>query len=148
MVARLQSLMFALVRRILLAMTKPEFFGIEPLPTAAPMVYVLAYESLTDLAMLDIATERGALPRPRQSLASFGIPERQRYFFLARPVGRLLQRNLMKTYPRMLLRLDTYFRYTRREDLCLVPVSVFWSRAPAKERSVWRIMLSENWTLT
>ena len=148
MIARLRSLMFALVRRILLAMTKPEFRGIETLPTGAPMVYVLAYQSLTDLAMLDIATERSALPRPRLSLAPFGIPERQRYFFLARPIGRLLQRNLMKTYPPMLLRLQTYFRYTRREDLCLVPVSVFWSRAPAKERSFWRIMLSENWTIT
>ncbi|MCI0479075.1 hypothetical protein L0Y59_00830, partial [Candidatus Uhrbacteria bacterium] len=148
MIDRLKGVIFAIVRRLLLSMTKPQTRGVDALPSGTPMVYVLANRSLTDLAMLDIATDVHALPRPRTSLAPHGVPERQRYFFLARGTGGLFQRNLMRSYPRRLQRLQTYFRYTRRADLCLVPVSVFWSRAPSKERSLIRVMLSEDWTLT
>jgi len=148
MIDRLKGVIFAVVRRLLVWMTKPQTRGGDALPAGAPMVYVLAHRSLTDLAMLDIAAEVNGLPRPRTSLAPHGVPERQRYFFLARGTGGLLQRNLMRSYPRRLQRLQTYFRYTRREDLCLVPVSVFWSRAPSKERSLIRVLLSEDWTLT
>ncbi len=54
----------------------------------------------------------------------------------------------MRTYSKRMLRLQRYFRDTRKADISLVPVSVFWSRAPNKERSVIRVLLSEDWTVT
>ena len=98
--------------------------------------------------MLDIVADANNLPRPRAALTDHGIPERHRFFFLNRPSGFLLRRNLMRTYSKRMLRLQRYFRDTRKADISLVPVSVFWSRAPNKERSVIRVLLSEDWTVT
>ena len=35
-----------------------------------------------------------------------------------------------------------------RFDIDLVPVSIFWGRAPQKEVSVWRLLFTEDWVLT
>ena len=129
-------------------MTEPTALGTETLPPHLRVVYVLSNRSLTDLVMLDIVAEANDLPRPRAPLTDQGIPERHRFFFLNRPSGFLLRRNLMRTYSKRMLRLQRYFRDTRKADISLVPVSVFWSRAPNKERSVIRVLLSEDWTVT
>jgi glycerol-3-phosphate O-acyltransferase len=148
MLDRLKNLSFAVVRRVLLWMTKPGALGMETLPSHLRVVYVLNNRSLTDLVMLDIVAAANDLPRPRAALTDQGIPERHRFFFLNRPSGFLLRRNLMRTYSKRFLRLQRYFRDTRKADINLVPVSVFWSRAPNKERSVIRVLLSEDWTVT
>jgi glycerol-3-phosphate O-acyltransferase len=148
MLDRLKGLSFAIVRRTLLWLTKPSALGTETLPPHLRVVYVLNNRSLTDLVMLDIVTRANNLPRPRDALTDQGIPERHRFFFLNRPTGFLIRRNLMRTYSKRLLRLQRYFRDTRKADISLVPVSVFWSRAPNKERSVIRVLLSEDWTAT
>ena len=129
-------------------MTEPNALGTETLPPHPRIVYVLNNRSLTDLVMLDIVTDANNLPRPRAPLTDQGIPEHHRFFFLNRPSGFLLRRNLMRTYSKRMLRLQRYFRDTRKADISLVPVSVFWSRAPNKERSVIRVLLSEDWTVT
>lgn len=148
MLDRLKGLSFAIVRQALFWMTKPSALGIETLPPHLRVVYVLNNRSLTDLVMLDIVTRANNLPPPRAPLTDQGIPERHRFFFLNRPTGFLIRRNLMRTYSKRLLRLQRYFRDTRKADISLVPVSVFWSRAPNKERSVIRVLLSEDWTAT
>ncbi len=148
MLDRLKNLSFSLVRRLLLWSTEPSALGTETLPPHQRVVYVLNNRSLTDLVMLDIVTEANNLPRPRAALTDQGIPERHRFFFLNRPSGFLIRRNLMRTYSKRMLRLQRYFRDTRKADISLVPVSVFWSRAPNKERSVIRVLLSEDWTAT
>jgi glycerol-3-phosphate O-acyltransferase len=148
MIDRLKALSFAIVKRALEWLTEPAALGLETLPAHERIVYVLNSRSLTDLVMLDIVTAASDLPRPRESLISQGIPERHRFFFLNRPSGVLLRRNLMRTYSKRLLRLQRYFRDTRKADISLVPVSVFWSRAPNKERSLIRVLLSEDWTVT
>ena len=145
---RLKALSFDVVERTLRWMATPSALGTETLPPHLRVVYVLNSRSLTDLVMLDIVTQTNDLPRPRASLTRQGIPERRRFFFLNRPSGFLLRRNLMRTYSKRLLRLQRYFRDTRKADICLVPVSVFWSRAPNKERSLIRVLLSEDWTVT
>jgi glycerol-3-phosphate O-acyltransferase len=148
MLDRLKGFSFAIVRRTLFWMTEPSALGIETLPPHLRVVYVLNNRSLTDLVMLDIVARTNGLPQPRASLVDQGIPERHRFFFLNRPSGFLLRRNLMRTYSKRLLRLQRYFRDARKADISLVPVSVFWSRAPNKERSVIRVLLSEDWTAT
>ena len=148
MLDRLKGLSFAIVRRALEWLSEPAALGLDTLPSHERIVYVLNTRSLTDLVMLDLVTQANDLPRPRDSLTEHGIPERHRFFFLNRPSGFLLRRNLMRTYSERLLRLQGYFRDTRKADISLVPVSVFWSRAPNKERSMIRVLLSEDWTVT
>ena len=148
MLDRLKGLSFAIVRRALDWLTDPSALGLDTLPSHERIVYVLNNRSLTDLVMLDLITAKNDFPRPRDSLVEHGIPERRRFFFLNRPSGFLLRSNLMRTYSQRLLRLQGYFRDTRKADISLVPVSVFWSRAPNKERSLIRVLLSEDWTVT
>ena len=148
MLDRLKGLSFAIVRRALDWLTEPSALGLDTLPSHERIVYVLNNRSLTDLVMLDLITAKNDFPRPRDSLVEHGIPERRRFFFLNRPSGLLLRSNLMRTYSQRLLRLQGYFRDTRKADITLVPVSVFWSRAPNKERSLIRVLLSEDWTVT
>ncbi len=148
MLDRLKDLSFGLVRALLSWMTRPSVRGTELLDPSAVIVYVLPTRSLTDLVMLDIVTKRAGLPRPREPLADHGIAEQRRFFFLARATGGLIQRDLMRTYSERLLRLQPYFRGVRDINIQLVPVSIFWSRAPNKEKSLIRVLLSENWTLT
>jgi glycerol-3-phosphate O-acyltransferase len=145
---RLKGFSFAIVRSVLAWMTKPKALGSETLPPHSRIVYVLNSRSLTDLVMLDIVTRANGLPRPGDPLTGEGFPEQRRFFFLNRPTGALLRRNQMRTYSKRLLRLQRYFRDTRKADISLVPVSVFWSRAPNRERSVVRVLLSEDWTVT
>ncbi len=148
MLDRLKGFSFAVVRRILQWLTEPSALGIDALPPHERIVYVLNNRSLTDLVMLDIVAGVHALPRPRASLVGQGIPQRRRFFFLNRPTGLLPRRNLVRRYSKRLLRLQAYFGDIRRADISLVPVSIFWSRAPNKERSVIRVLLSEDWTFT
>ncbi len=109
MLDRLKGLSFAIVRRTLLWMTHPSALGSETLPPHLRVVYVLNSRSLTDLVMLDIVTQANNLPRPREALTDQGIPERHRFFFLNRPTGFLIRRNLMRTYSKRMLRLQTVF---------------------------------------
>ncbi|HEY6598492.1 MAG TPA: glycerol-3-phosphate 1-O-acyltransferase PlsB [Pseudomonadales bacterium] len=148
MLDRLKGLSFAIVRWALTWMTAPNTLGAETLPPHTRIVYVLNTRSLTDLVMLDIVTRAHNLPGPREPLTEHGIPERYRFFFLNRPTGFPLRRNSMRTYSKRLLRLQGYFRDTRKADISLVPVSIFWSRAPDRERSLIRVLLSEDWTVT
>jgi glycerol-3-phosphate O-acyltransferase len=148
MLDRLKGLSFALVRSVLAWVTRPALLGIESMPPHQRIIYVLSSRSLTDLVMLDIVTAANRLPRPRDSLTDQGIAEQRRFFFLRRPTGGLLRRNQMRTYSKRLLRLQRYVRGARQADICLVPVSVFWSRAPDREHSFIRVLLSEDWTVT
>ena len=148
MLDRLKGLSFTVVRWALTWMTAPNTLGTETLPSHTRIVYVLNTRSLTDLVMLDIVTRAHNLPGPRAPLTEHGIEEQHRFFFLNRPTGYLLRRNLMRTYSKRLLRLQRYFRDTRKADISLVPVSIFWSRAPNRERSLIRVLLSEDWTVT
>ena len=148
MIDRLKGLSFALVRRMLGWITRPTVLGVESMPPHQRVIYVLPSRSLTDLVMLDIVTAANGLPHPRDALTDQGIPEQRRFFFLRRPTGGLLRRNQMRTYSKRLMRLQRYVREVRHADICLVPVSVFWSRAPNKENSLIRVLLSEDWTVT
>jgi glycerol-3-phosphate O-acyltransferase len=147
MMEPLRRLVFSLVRAILRALTKPVALGADQVARDLPVCYVLNQRSLTDLVMLDIVASREGLPGPREPLMDTGLFERRRFFFLNRSTGRF-GRQSMRTYSTRLLRLQESVRAARGANVHLVPVSIFWSRAPNKERSLIRVLLSENWAVT
>jgi glycerol-3-phosphate O-acyltransferase len=89
-----------------------------------PVCYVLERESKPDLAVLSIVCASLKLPSPDRACFAMG----------AHP-------------PRHLVQLVAAAAADPRFDADLVPVAIFWGRAPRKEASVWRLLFAEDWAL-
>jgi glycerol-3-phosphate O-acyltransferase len=111
-----------------------------------PICYVLERESLSDLLVLQDLCVRAGLPRPSRRLVLGNISERRSLFALERSGGVFRQRVDRRTPP-VLTALVTAASEDATLDLDLVPVGIFWGRAPQKEGSWFRLLLSENWAL-
>jgi glycerol-3-phosphate O-acyltransferase len=100
-----------------------------------PVCYVLERESQTDLAVLSIVCAALHLPRPDKA-----------YFELIRPAGLFTFRHAARA-PRHLVQLVAAAAAHPDVDADLVPVAIFWGRAPHKEASLWRLLFAEDWML-
>ncbi|MGH8201680.1 MAG: glycerol-3-phosphate 1-O-acyltransferase PlsB [Steroidobacteraceae bacterium] len=112
----------------------------------AAVCYLLERRSVTDLAILQRACVRLKLPRPRKRLLP-GSPDLRSYFYLSRPRGfwdERLDRRPPPQLEQMLAALDADSNF----DIELVPVALYWGRAPQREASWIRLLLVENWALT
>ncbi|MHB8475039.1 MAG: glycerol-3-phosphate 1-O-acyltransferase PlsB [Steroidobacteraceae bacterium] len=99
-----------------------------------PVCYVLERESETDLAVLSNVCTQLDLPRPGRA-----------HFALILPKS-LLGRHAVRA-PRILVQLVAAAAADPQFDVDLVPVAIFWGRAPHKEASVWRLFFAEDWVL-
>jgi len=100
-----------------------------------PVCYVLERESQTDLAVLSIVCAALRLPRPDKA-----------YFELIRPAGLFTRRHAARA-PRHLVQLVAAAAAHPDVDADLVPVAIFFGRAPHKEASLWRLLFAEEWVL-
>ncbi|HVS78233.1 MAG TPA: glycerol-3-phosphate 1-O-acyltransferase PlsB [Steroidobacteraceae bacterium] len=124
----------------------PEDIPVRLQSRAAAVCYVLERRSITDLAVLQRACVRLKLPRPRKRLLGESSDLRS-YFPLSRPRGfwdERLDRRPPPQLEQMLAALDAHPEL----DIDLVPVAVYWGRAPQREGSWFRLLLVENWALT
>jgi glycerol-3-phosphate O-acyltransferase len=107
----------------------------------AAVCYVLERRSITDLAILQRACVRLRLPRPGKRLLAKS--DLRSYFYLSRPRGfwdERLDRRPPPQLEQMLAALDA----DPGLDIEIVPVAVYWGRAPQREASWIRLMLSEG----
>jgi len=111
-----------------------------------PVCYVLERESQTDLAVLSMVCARLNLPSPERRLLIGGRRADKAYFELIRPAGLFTTRNAVRP-PRYVLQLVAAAAAHPQFDLDLVPVAIFWGRAPHKEASLWRLLFAEDWVL-
>ena len=119
-----------------------------------PVCYVLGRYSSLDEMILQRACARAGLPRPGnrlllpQSAARGAAPRPRSLFALSRRVGfwrTRLDRRPSPTLRELLAELQRDDAF----DVTLVPVAVYWGRAPQRERLSWfRLLLSEDWGLT
>jgi glycerol-3-phosphate O-acyltransferase len=116
------------------ATIKPEDIADTLAVRARPVCYVLENESHSDLAVLDDACARLGMPRPDHCFA------------LARQSSFLGLRSRSRA-PRHLVQLVDSAAREPGFDLDLVPVTIFWGRAPQKEQSLWRLLFAEDWVL-
>jgi glycerol-3-phosphate O-acyltransferase len=100
-----------------------------------PLCYVLERESRTDLAVLSMVCATLRLPRPDKA-----------YFELIRPAGLFTTRPAARA-PRYLVQLVAAAAARPEADVDLIPVAIFWGRAPHKEASLWRLLFAEDWVL-
>jgi glycerol-3-phosphate O-acyltransferase len=111
-----------------------------------PVCYVLEAKSFTDLALLQNACVRLKLARPKKRLFA-QAPELRSFFYLSRPRGFWDERRDRRA-PAFLLRLIEVLKANPDVDVDLIPVAVFWGRAPQKEGSWLRLLVVEEWAIT
>jgi len=143
-----ERLLLPLVRRLVALWVRPSVLpddlgdGVDP---RRRVVYVLEKRSVVDLAVLDyVCTERGLTaplaPADPEALRS------HRVLFLERRAG-LFGMRIDRRMPAELRELSEAAARDPAFDADLVPVSLFWGRAPGRERSWFRLLVAEGWDI-
>src|SRR5580692_10713226 len=128
------------------AAVKPEDAGAAIAARPRPVCYVLERESQTDLAVLSMVCAKLGLPSPERRMAVGERRADKAYFELMRPPGLFTTRRATRA-PRYLVQLVAAAAAHSQLDVDLVPVAIFWGRAPHKEASLWRLLFAEDWAL-
>jgi glycerol-3-phosphate O-acyltransferase len=111
-----------------------------------PVCYVLERESRADFAVLNGICAQHNLPRPESRLTIGGRRSARACFELLRRPRLFRTRNAARA-PRQLVQLVTAAAAHPDFDLDLVPVAIYWGRAPHREMSWWRLLFAEDWIL-
>jgi len=109
-----------------------------------PVLYLLEVGGLADRTALDLICREHGLPRPGDDLLYAGVAERSSVDVLKRRQGAMFRQHRAWMSPR-LGRLVAAATKEGAEDLQIVPVAVYWGRAPERESSFWRLFYTENW---
>jgi glycerol-3-phosphate O-acyltransferase len=125
---------------------EPADIGVRLRDSAAPVCYVLERRSAVDLAVLRALCARSRLPRPGRRLLGASAAAGRAAFALERPVG-IWRTRLDRRMPAQLAALIDAVHAEAGVDVALVPVGIYWGRAPQKERSLIRLWLSEDWAI-
>jgi glycerol-3-phosphate O-acyltransferase len=125
---------------------KPEAAVVAIAARPRPVCYVLERESHTDFAVLNSVCAEHNLPRPMRRLMMGGKRADRAYFELTRRSSLFSRRNAARA-PRYLVQLIDAAGAHPQFDVDLVPVAIFWGRAPHKEISWWRLPFTEDWVL-
>jgi glycerol-3-phosphate O-acyltransferase len=111
-----------------------------------PVCYVLESHSVTDLAVLQNACVKLKLPRPQKRLLPRAKDLRS-CFYLSRPRG-FWDERIDRRPPPQLQEMIAALAADPQLDIELVPVAVYWGRAPQKEASWFRLLFVEDWAIT
>ena len=125
---------------------KPDDAAAEIVARPRPVCYVLERESRTDLAVLSMVCAMLRLPRLERRLLIGKRRADNAYFELMRPPGLFTPRHAARA-PRYLVQLVAAAAAHPEVDVDLLPVAIFWGRAPHKEASLWRLLFAEDWVL-
>jgi len=109
----------------------------------AAVCYVLETGGLADLLALERACRLNGLPSPHESLKFCG-QRFSRRFVVLRPLKGLFFRRPAAAGSRRLRHLVDAGK-GNDDELLLIPVAIYWGRSPDKERSLFKLLFSENW---
>ena len=110
------------------------------------VLYVLERRSFTDLLALVLVCRQIGLPSPARPFVLGSARESRPVITLERRRGWLVTRADRRVPGRLVRLMDAAIK-AQANDVDLVPVSVFWGRAPGKEGSWLRVLFSEDWTI-
>ncbi|XOV80114.1 MAG: glycerol-3-phosphate 1-O-acyltransferase PlsB [Aestuariibacter sp.] len=116
--------------------------------TNRPTVYLMRTNSVTDLIALETSTQQKGLPSPSTTIAITDqkIPT---CLYLEEPESLFSNKAMHTNINKQFTQLFHMHRDNRELDLQIVPVSVFWGRAPGRESRGWSELLADraspNW---
>src|SRR5690606_12664575 len=91
----------------------------------------------------DEECRRANLPRPSEGLSRENLTQRHAVVFLTNQS--MLGQSKAQMQPKKLTALVEWLGAHPEEDVQLVPVSVFWGRAPSRENSIFKLLVSDSW---
>lgn len=145
----IRSLIESLLTRLLRLWVKPDVLPENPLTLInpdVPVLYVLEVGGVADRAALAIAAERLSLPAPTAELSYGKLHEIHSVDVLQRQSGGLFGRRRHVVSDRLARLVEAGLKDDAGE-LQIVPVAVYWGRAPDKQSSIFSLLFSENWQI-
>ncbi len=143
-----ERLLLPPVRRLVALWVRPSVLPVDPgerQDPRRPLVYVLEKRSVIDVAVLDYVCRERGLPSPLAApVPGERIP--QRVIFLERRAG-VFGMRIDRRMPAELRTLADAAATDFALDADLVAVSLFWGRAPDRERSWIRLLVAEGWDI-
>src|SRR5210317_1083975 len=109
----------------------------------AKVCYVLETGGLADVLALERAAAQHGMPSPTEPFEFCGNREYRRFVILRRMKGFWFRRPRMTGSQRLKRLVEA--THHGDEDLLLIPVAIYWGRSPEKERSLLKLLFSENW---
>jgi glycerol-3-phosphate O-acyltransferase len=145
----LDLLFIWLIRRSLFWMVRtkvqPESVDSLNIDPSKPVCYVLKSESLADYLVMNRECHNLGLPEPSKGL-QVGTYQHKRAAFFLTGKGWIWQRKeMIQSQPIKLISMIDELEKDDSLDVQLVPVSLFWGRAPARENSIFKILFADNW---
>ncbi|MBD3894761.1 glycerol-3-phosphate 1-O-acyltransferase PlsB [Halomonas sp. ML-15] len=134
-------LRWLLSRWVVVRLTEPDPASLALDPTL-PTLYVLPYPASSDAALLGELCRRHGLPDADASLSLAGSPHAAR-LSLAPRRRRWRRASRQPPFLAALQHLD----HAQGSDVQLVPVSIFWSRAPGKRFGLAKLLADDDWQL-
>ena len=144
-----RALIDSLLTRLLSVWVKPDVVPENPhtlINPDIPLLYVLEVGGVADRAALAIAARRLSLPAPHTRLVYGKLRENASLDVLQRRRGGLFKKH-RHVVSKRLTRLVEAGLEKDAGELQIVPVSVYWGRAPDKDSSIFRLLFSENWQI-
>ena len=122
---------------------QPEVPGELITVTDAAVCYVLETGGLADVLALEKACARHGMPSPTESFEFCGVRESNRFVVMRRLTGFWTRRPSAASSQRLKRLIEG--AENCEQELLLIPVAIYWGRSPDKERSIFKILFSENW---
>jgi glycerol-3-phosphate O-acyltransferase len=144
----LERLLLPLVRRFVALWVRPSILPDDPgsrVVDGRPVVYVLEKRSVVDVAVLDYVCRERGLPTPLAPAGTSGVPT-VHVVFLERRAG-FFGARIDRRMPEALRVLAEVAARDLAFDVDLMPVSLFWGRAPGRQRSWFRLLVAEGWDI-
>lgn len=113
--------------------------------STAAVCYVLETGGLADVLALEKACALHGMPSPTESFEFCGVRESNRFIVMRRLSGFWPRRP--RTIGSQRLKRLVEGAEQCEQELLLIPVAIYWGRSPDKERSVFKLLFSENWDM-
>ncbi len=141
---------FVLIRKIVFVWVKLNIIGgnREQLGITGkhPVFYILPHKSLSDRLALEQACLDSGLPSLQQAISSKS-KLRSSYTYVYKRKKPMFSRRATLVLSRRLRMLVQLAVDKPEFDAQIVPASLFWGRAPDKEKSLLKLLLSDTWAI-
>ncbi|MFD2229186.1 glycerol-3-phosphate 1-O-acyltransferase PlsB [Alkalimarinus sediminis] len=147
----LSSFFFTILRKILFFWVKTEVVGNEKdflqLDPDKPVCYVLQYSSFSSRLVLEQECLAAGLPSSQAPLPIGGKGIRRSFFFLYSRQGQWFRKRQSPTVTQRLKHMVHEATLNSDLDVQIVPVSLLWGREPEKQKSMFKMLLSDSWSV-